>query len=172
MFLRAMEDDKRISECRTKRNCTSGEIFYHMAVCVKNNILIFGGRDLDQIRFSCHVIWMFNIYTEQWSKHVIPESEPAPHHSESACAVAISDDVYVFGGLNSWSFTRTNALWPLKRTPETSYVWSEVPTVDKMKAPSPRACHRGWNMLETYGCLVAMDHHQLDILMTVENFML
>ena len=76
-------------------------------------------------------------------KHVIPESEPAPHHSETACPVAISDDVYVFGGLNSWFFTRTNALWTLKRTSET-YVWSEVPTMDNMKAPSPRERLSGW----------------------------
>ena len=75
---------------------------------------------------------------------MITESEPAPHHSVDACAVAISVDVYVFGGFHTSSWTRTNALWTLKRTSETSYVWNEVPTVDNRKAPSPRGGHRGW----------------------------
>ena len=121
----------------------------HMAVCVKNNILVFGGNNLHGQQFSCHVIWMFNMFTEQWSKHVIPRSEPAPHHSKQACAVAISDDVYVFGGLNSSytrysTFTRTNAVWTLTRTSETCYVWNKIPTMDNKKAPSPRGGHRGW----------------------------
>ena len=116
----------------------------HMAVCVKNNILIFGGEDCDDVPFSCRVIWMFNMFTEQWSKHVIPESEAVRNYSVHGCAVAISDDVYVFGGFNVWSYSRTNALWTLKRTSETSYVWSEVPTMDNMKAPSPREYLSGW----------------------------
>ena len=117
---------------------------HHMAVCVKGNILVFGGKDLKEVCLSCHVIWMFNVYTERWSKHVIPESEPAPRHSIDACAVAISDDVYVFGGLSTSCWTHTNALWTLKRTSETCYVWSEVPTVDNRKAPLPRRGHIGW----------------------------
>ena len=117
---------------------------HHMVVCVKNNILVFGGCNASGRLFSCHVIWMFNMFTEQWSKHLIPESKTAPHHISGACAVAIVDDVYVFGGFDRASWAPTNALWTLKRTFETSYVWSEIPTVDNGKAPSPRQCHRGW----------------------------
>ena len=116
----------------------------HLAVCVKNNILIFGGESLNYEPLSYHVIWMFNVYTEQWRKHVIPESETAPHHIVDACAVAILEDVYVFGGYTKSSNTHTNALWTLKRTSKTCYVWSEIPTVNNRKAPSPRQCHRGW----------------------------
>ena len=116
----------------------------HLAVRVKNNILIFGGESLNDEPLSYHVIWMFNVYTEQWRKHVIPESKTAPHHIVDACAVAILDDVYVFGGLSLSSYTQTNALWTLKRTSETCYVWSEIPTMNNRKAPSPRGGHKGW----------------------------
>ena len=43
-------------------------------------------------------IWMYNLYTEQWSKHVINGRKRCPPLRRYACAVAISDDVYMFGG--------------------------------------------------------------------------
>ena len=75
---------------------------------------------------------------------MIPESKTVPHNIVDACAVAILDDVYVFGGDSLSSFTETNALWTLKRTANTCYAWSEIPTKTNKKAPSPRECHRGW----------------------------
>ena len=117
----------------------------HVAVCQENNILLFGGGFLDNTPLSYHVIWMFNIYTEQWSKHMISESETAPHHIIHACAVAIEDDVYVFGGVSHINNTRTNALWTLKGTSKTSFVWHEIVTKNNMKAPSPRFSHQGWD---------------------------
>ena len=59
-----MSDDEEYQIVETHE--TVPEVRQHnIAVCVKNNILVFGGADLEQGPFSCRVIWMFNMFTEQ-----------------------------------------------------------------------------------------------------------
>ena len=117
--------------------------FHHVSVCLDNNILVFGGL-WSQKPLSYHTIWMFNLYTEQWSKHVIPETELAPNNIVCACAVAIGDDVHMFGGVGASNEKTNNALWTLKRTSAMCFVWRKIVTKNNIKAPSPRSSHGGW----------------------------
>ena len=117
--------------------------YHHASVCLENNILVFGGVGLWQAEpLSYHIIWMFNMYTEQWSKHVIPESELAPTNILSECVVAIGNDVYMFGGF-ARKHKSSNALWTLKVTSSMRFEWREIITYNSMEAPSPRNSHTG-----------------------------
>ena len=62
---------------------------------------------------------MYNLYTLQWQKHVISESQLAPPCTAGSCAVPIREEmfcVYLFGGLNTLERVFTNALWKLTNT--------------------------------------------------------
>ena len=93
----------------------------HMAVRVDNMIVVFGGSEYLQKQFCYGLIpcmdeiWLYNLYTSHWRKHVIPQVVAAPGRQQS-CAVAIGADIYVFGGCaymsqglcvnELWKFTR------------------------------------------------------------------
>ena len=62
----------------------------HVAVCTENHIIVFGGSN---DKASLHNIWLYNVYTEQWGKHVIPGGEVAPPRTQDFCAVVIEGDV-------------------------------------------------------------------------------
>ena len=77
------------------------KIFLHVAAPLGEYILVLGGRlgNFQEYTFvSHHIIWMYNLYTDQWHKHVIPESKLCPPNNASARAVAINEDVFLFGG--------------------------------------------------------------------------
>ena len=95
------------------------EIFDHVAVTLGECILVFGGRFGSFQNFtpySHHIIWVYNLYTEQWGKHVIPESELCPPSTSRACAAAIKEDVFLFGGYNFSQKTVSNELWKLSKS--------------------------------------------------------
>ena len=109
--------------------------FGHSAVRLEHNILVIGGEGK-----SNHEIWTYNLYTEQWKKYAIPHKEHAPPETLCACAVAIEQDVYMFGG--ETRSKKTNALWKLAGSSVKRFEWSNVPI--QGSKPSPRERHSGW----------------------------
>ena len=128
----------------------------HAAVCVENHIIVLGGNDENYVSLPCHNIWMYNVYTEQWGKHVIRNGKDAPPGTDNPCAVVIKGDIYMFGGWLPADTIHTNALWRLSRTPERCFEWSKGIARTEKKTPSPRECHSGWEykgQLWTFGGL-------------------
>ena len=120
------------------------QIRCNFAVRLGHYILVIGGHCLKDRESSCHEIWMFNLYTEQWAKCIMQECESVPRIVTGACVVAIRGDVYMFGGVRNTDFMTDNQLWKLTRTDQDHFAWHEVSTSDKPKVPSPRADHSGW----------------------------
>ena len=91
----------------------------HVAVRMYHCIIVFGGtwQKDDDPQLSLHMIWMYNLYTEQWGKHQIPDDHVAPPPTDSACAVVLGKDVFMFGGFVI-NVGTTNALWKLSWTPQ------------------------------------------------------
>ena len=87
---------------------------------------------------------MYNLFTEQWKKHVIPKGQTVPAERYCGCAVSIGSDVYVFGGYVFSKDCTTNALWKLATNPQKSFAWNEIVMTNKEKTPSPRTDHTGW----------------------------
>ena len=122
------------------------KIFLHVAVPLGEYILVFGGRFGNfrkHISVSHHIIWMYNLYTEQWRKYIIPEKELCPPDTAGSSAVAITEDVFLFGGYNISQETFSNELWELSKSSKGSFTWSKV-TTENIKVPSPRNDHSGW----------------------------
>ena len=127
----------------------------HVAVCLEHYILVVGGAFHNGDHSSHRVIWMFNLYTEKWRKHVIHDSGLIPPGSTDACAAAIGRDAYFFGGMigNDWS-KPINELWKLTRTSKGHFAWRQIKTSNNQKVPSPRFSHTGWGferMLWVFG---------------------
>ena len=118
----------------------------HSAVHLDNYVILFGGW-WDDTELSTRVIWMYNLYTEVWSKYVIPkhvmEESDAPEPFHGAVAVAINGIIYTFGGLDK-SYIKRNALWTLSRTETGCFTWCFIKFEDDKKSPSPRCGHSGW----------------------------
>ena len=117
---------------------------FHAAVRLEHYILFFGGTCQHRIAHSLHVIWMFNLYTEKWIKHVIPSTEMVPSSRYGACGVLVGSDVYMFGGRKLPHLRETNALWKLAKNQQASFVWNKIVISDLTKSPSPRIYHTGW----------------------------
>ena len=127
----------------------------HVAVQLDHYILVFGGVYND--KFGPRIIWMFNLYTETWRKHVIPRNITVPPTKRGASAVVIGPAIYMFGGIYSKSISRgralfrgtlmhghdvSNAVWQLRRKPEGHFVWDQIKS--KRNVVSPRCWHSGW----------------------------
>ena len=88
--------------------------YRHVAVRVEHYLLLFGGEWRDKGQdlqiFPANVIWMYNLYTEQWKKNILPTKE-SPHAIRGTHAEVIESVVYMFGGSNViFSVHTTNAL--------------------------------------------------------------
>ena len=118
----------------------------HVAVSLDHCIIVFGGVKVNNDPLSLRTIWMFNLYTEQWRKHEIPNTKKAPPATRFAYAVTIGSDIYMFGGYSQfrrrWYFT--NALWKLSRTRRGTFAWKTIKYHSKEQCPSPRAEASGW----------------------------
>ena len=132
--------------------------YHHAAVCVENHIIVFGGFGPKEKLLPLHDIWMYNMYTEQWGKHVIPERKQVPPGTSRACTVVIAGDIYMFGGYvrnKENAYCRpTNAMWKLTRTSKQCFKWRKGMEKNKKKTPSPRYSHTGWEytgQLWTFG---------------------
>ena len=128
------EPEKRFGHVAVRSGC-------HVLVC--GGAWYNGGRDLEPLPWN--VIWMYNLCTEQWRKHVMPERRKAPGVILGARAVMIESAMYLFGGYQEVSNkSSTNVLWELNRTSDGCFVWSEIVTPDNRRAPSPRHNHTAW----------------------------
>ena len=119
----------------------------HIAVRLEHCILVTGGVWMNGEQISHRLIWLYNLFTEQWTEHTISmkESQQAPQATDGACAVGIGDDVYMFGGLQVAEKENTNALWKLHTSNGPFYfAWHQINITSNSAAPSPRACHAGW----------------------------
>ena len=90
---------------------------------------------------------MYNLYVEQWRKHVVLDRENAPDAVAGACSVVINSVVYMFGGRKYFSNWCTNALWTLNIKPDGYFAWNQIFTTNAAKAPSPRSGHCTWEYL-------------------------
>ena len=150
--------------------------YAHVAVPLDHYIIVFGGKWRDNQPFNIHTIWMYNLYTEQWETHFISEDEMSAEWGKyclpqtrgqyvtsaisSACAVPIGGDVFLFGGIGravQFNYTTgkqqqyeyaSNALAKLSRTRQGTLSWSYIKHQSKMKSPSPRCYHTGWEYAE------------------------
>ena len=122
----------------------------HAVVRLEHYILVFGGAwfeggiTIRTIIWPQSRIWIYNLYTEQWSQHVISGNKKAPTNSCSACAVVIESNIYTFGG----KMRESNELWKLSRTAEMCFIWQQIVTTNKMERPSPRRHPVGWEYSE------------------------
>ena len=112
----------------------------HVAVRLDHYILVFGGVHGERCSFP---IWMYNLYTEQWSTHWSLQTEHGPSQMVNACAVAITDDVYMFGGRDPVTDYWSNTLWKLSKSLKGLFTWCKVRTKN-MNLPSPRDRFTGW----------------------------
>ena len=117
----------------------------HVAIHMDNYILVLGGSVT-----SLHVIFMYNIYTEQWRKYVIPEEKPAPPATSNFAGAVIANECYLFGGLvqnQGGAATKfVNALWKLTKKTSGYYSWKKIQFLIKMLPPAPRYSHNGWEV--------------------------
>ena len=118
----------------------------HSAVILDNYVVVFGGVCVSYKLLSTHVIWTYNLYTNEWRKNEISDKECAPEPFQGAVAVVIDGIVYTFGGLMMEDSTKseTNELWTLCRTRGGSFTWSFMSPHCKDESPSPRQFHTGW----------------------------
>ena len=123
----------------------------HCAVCLGNCVVMYGGvwlPDHGELLqpVSTRVIWVYNLYTDEWSNHVIPDTSDAPVPFQRAAAAAIDGTIYTFGGMHV-DFSDYNRLWKLSRTKTGGFSWSFIETKCKKKSPSPRSGHTAWDFL-------------------------
>ena len=122
-------------------------ITYHCAISLDNFAIIIGGQcGIKQPEpLSTHLIWIYNLYTEEWTSHIIPDTSCTPKPFLGAVAAAINKTVYIFGGRSAaTNWNETNALWKLNRTKVGGFSWSFSNPQCKEKSPSPRTGHTGW----------------------------
>ena len=130
-----------------------GIIYDLVAVQNGHHILVFGGRAKYTWPSSFHVIWLYNLYTEQWQKYVIlqsPSRQTAPTGRIDMCTVVIRKDIYMFGGLiylreDNISCSISSEVWKLTKAENRSLQWKKVGTRPVQKTPSPRFKHTAWN---------------------------
>ena len=89
-----------------------------------------------------HVIWRFNLYTEQWRKCLIPKTKQMPGpHTKRGSAVMIEGSVYL---LLQSDLPKVNDFWRLIQTSHGCYAWEKVLVKHGTKMPSPRQYFSGW----------------------------
>ena len=131
--------------------------YSHVAVLLNNDIIVIGGFSCDDRMYPqvpTDVIWMYNIYTDQWKKYQIPGKKNAPPALSLACAIAIGTHIQMFGGYLCDSGNATNDMWKLTRSPQGRFAWSKIEFQHDAKLPSPRHGHSGWkynNCLWVFG---------------------
>ena len=116
----------------------------HCAVHLDNYVIIIGGS-YPWEPVSTNVIWMYNLHTEEWIKHVIEEGG-APEPFREAVAVVVDGTIYTFGGSLSESrcFRERNSLWTLSKTELGCFTWNFIRVQHAKECPSPRDGHSGW----------------------------
>ena len=120
----------------------------HCAVSLDNFIIVIGGWCRHGVS-STRVIWIYNMYTEEWKREwkyslSLPDLiSSTPEAFSGAVAAAIDKTIYTFGG-RSATGKLSNALWKLSKTKGGCFTWSFNKPQYKKKSPSPRIWHTGW----------------------------
>ena len=124
----------------------------HSAVRLNNSVIIIGGRGYKGVMLSTRKIWVYDLNTGGWRKHVIHRRSQAPDPFEKAVVAAIDGTIYTFGGYDRIDVT--NDLWKLSRTKSGCFTWSFIKPRCPEESPSPRGEHTGWDFngkLYTFG---------------------
>ena len=118
------------------------EIYDHAAVRLQDCIVVFGDIDHKTGKELRNAIYVYNLYTDQWRKHIIPKHKILPSKMMGRCAEAIGSDIYVF----STPKYDMGGLWKLVRKGNKGcFSWSEV-SVNKI--PLHRYDMTGWEYAE------------------------
>ena len=121
---------------------------YHSVVHLDNCVIVIGGEQNRGKLPSTHVIWMYNLYTEEWTDYTIPkhviDNGGAPEPFHSAVAVAVHGTIYIYGGLENANLNIRNALWTLSKAKTGCFTWSCIKSQCNKASPSPRTEHTGW----------------------------
>ena len=108
----------------------------HLAVRVKDYVLVYNCPRATNNKE--HVIWSYNLFTEQWKKYDTLGKECAPQEIDGASAVAIEADVYMFGGFVP------NSLWRLTISENNDFTWFKLQNKRNFETPSERDYHSAW----------------------------
>ena len=110
---------------------------YHVAVRWKDSILV-----LSELGNKKHIIWMYNLWTEQWRKYKLPQGKclPTIYHQRG---VEIASDIYMFSGCSY-----SDMLWKLASSTDDSFVWNTIEFKDCAKTPSLRTGCNVWEYKE------------------------
>ena len=119
------------------------ERYNHAAVRLEHCILVFGGMSRQQRTLSLRVIWMYNLFTEQWRKYDIVDGQTCPPATFYASATVIGSEIYMFGGKYVNYGPETNVLWKLSRT-QGQFTWMQIKAKSDRESPSCRFAHSGW----------------------------
>ena len=133
----------------TLRRCLKNYVAVRMKDCI---IIVSSYEDLaweDQrprIRYEpehmVHFqgIWVYNLWTEQWSKiKIITTQEKKIPITEHQTGVVVGSDVYMFGGYD-WR----QMLWRLTRISEDIFECTIIGPDSQLNMPSTRTSHCGW----------------------------
>ena len=116
--------------------------FRHTAVRLHDSIIVVSDEKIDGELQP--VIWMHNLYTEQWKKcRLEGERNVLSNVVSGACGAAIKTDVYFFGGWTS-DGRKTNKLWKLASISQGCFQSHEIDFEKDVKLPSPRSLHTAW----------------------------
>ena len=116
-------------------------------------------RFLDKEPKSMRLIWMYNLYTEKWSKHEVSDTSDVPEPFDGAAATAINGTIYSFGGNDPEDIQR-NALWALSTSKTRCFTWSFIKFQYKKESHLPELYILDGHIQENYGYLEAEDLNQ------------
>ena len=71
----------------------------HIAVHLEHCIEVVGGykylyEDDSEVLDYQHIVWVYNIFLEQWRRYQIPKNKQVPYHLTGACGAVIDEDIY------------------------------------------------------------------------------
>ena len=128
------------------------QIALHFAARLNHYIVVIGcNRDTEDFQ-AIWTQWTYNLYTEVWRKHTLPEENHAPSHFKKKSCVVFGEKVYFFG--SQLGFDGFNEFWELTHDASGLFVWNIVQEKDGTKKPSPRSDHNVWeyeNKLWVFG---------------------
>ena len=108
---------------------------WFVAVRWKDSIVVLKESEI-------RIIWIYNLWTEQWRKHELPKEKYLPVDNDQR-GVEIKSDIYMFGG-----FSHDNMLWKLARNADDSFAWNTIEFKGCRKTPSLRKGHSVWEYNE------------------------
>ena len=124
------------------------EFHNHVVARLPDSIVVLGGWTFydylgGNFKRGSHIIWTYNIYTNQWRQYVTPENEKAPLFINDGCVAAtMKTDIYIFALPNA---DNLGTIWKLHKDSNDGFSWSEVLV---NKGPSYRRDITGWEYAE------------------------